>query len=384
MSARTRRAFPLVPAMVIALAGCGSIEGTATPGGPVAAGPFTAVLAQIELTPGAGDDVGEPDVAAFGHGGAYVVVPATDSAPAQLVRVLPAGTGFAELMTTDLPEVRYVDELHATRDGRAVVIGSVTTGGGTASTYGVAVLDPASGSGPVYELLSDDEREVAFEGVVSRDGHTLFAVQSTERGVGEFAHRVVSVDLATGSTETRDLESVHGRPEGIVLHPDGTLTIELKVPTSRDATVQLLRLGADLAPQGEPIVLTEPVVDPDARGLAGTGDGTVLALVRDDATRLVALPADADQVEVVTEELGSHSTMTADPTGHWAYAADKDGFPIAVDLSTGAVSQPVPLCADGDDAEIEALTVAGGGGSLIAVGRCDDRPLTAWRLGPDQ
>jgi hypothetical protein len=386
MTVRTARTAPLVLCTVLALAGCGSVDGTATPGGPVAAGPLTAVQAQTELLQGPGEDSGEPDVSAFGHGGAYVVVPATDSAPPQLITVDPAGHGLGEVRTTELPQVRYVDNLHATRDGRAIVIGSVTAPDGTSPTYGVAVLDPTSGAGPVYELLSEDESEVTVESVVSGDGRTLFAVQSVQTGLDEFARRLVTVDLATGAMETRpfELETQYGRPEGLVLAPDGTLTVERVVPTERDVTVQLLRFGPDLAPRGEPVVLTEPVIGPEAHGLAVTDDGTVLALVRDDVTRLVALPPDADRPEVVTEDLGSHSAMAADPTGDWAYAADKDGFPVAIDLSTGEVGEPVPLCDDGGDAETEALRMADGGGSLLAVGYCEDGPLTLWRLGAAQ
>jgi hypothetical protein len=379
---------------MLALTGCGSaVAGTPNAGAPSVTGPFTTVLASTPVFDSAGEDVGTLDATPFGHGGAYVVVPDDeDDTGATLHAVPPDGGGLGTVRETAFRQIVYVDDLHATRDGRLVVVGQVDPPDPEdeySTFFGVAVLDPETGEGPAYDLLDDGYRDAA-RSVVSTDGRTLYALVAVDLGDDE-AIRLLSVDLDSGEiTASRDLEPNPGEfgwPADLVLAPDGTVTVELEVSvesvTDDDASyVQLARFGPDLAPRGEPVAISDPADDFDASGLAVTADGTVFALLQDYSPRIVALAPGESEPRLVVESDDYFYDLAVDPAGRFAYTIGGEDLPVAVDLTSGEVGDPVQLCDDGEGIGVDGLGMGRGGGALVVVGYCRGGPETVWRLGP--
>lgn len=256
-----RRTLPLavsVVTRVFALTGCGSaVAGTPSAGIPAVPAPFTTVLDEVAVLDGAGEDIGTLDATAFGHGGAYVVIPDDGDSGASLYAVPPDGDGLGEVDETAFRQIVYVDDMHATRDGRLVVVGQVDPPDPPdpySTVFGVAVLDPATGEGPAHDLLPDGYRDAA-ESAVSADGRTLYALVAVDIGDDEVI-RLLSVDLDSGEiTASRDLPprpDEFGWPADIVLAPDGTVTVELEVSVAGVAArgrVLRRRAGDGVAPR---------------------------------------------------------------------------------------------------------------------------------------
>jgi hypothetical protein len=298
--------------------------------------------------------------------------------------VPPDGDGGGPVDTVELAQVDFVDEVHATRDGRVVVVGDVDPPDFSGTVFGVAVLDPETGSGPVFPLTPGGESRSVSYSAVSSDGRTLHAVLELEAGDRDVI-RVLSLDLGTGEiTASHDLEVAEQEfltPMGIVLAPDGSVTVGIDVARVSDVDgvqsfQRLDRFGADLTPLGEPVTVAGPLQLTQSHGLSVTADGTVLVLVEDPAYRIVALRPDADQAETVLETEDPIFSIEADPAGHWAYVIGGDG-PVAVDLTTGELGQAADLC---PGVHVDSMQVARGGGSLLVVGYCSREPEWVWRL----
>jgi hypothetical protein len=253
------------------------------------------------------------------------------------------------------------------------------------------VLDPGTGDGAVHSLLDEGSRDTSYS-AVSTDGRTLVSVVAVDLG-DEDVIRLLVVDLPSGEiTASRDLER---RPEefrypvDIVLAPDGSVATELLVsvddPDDGDdyTYLELARFGPTLEPRGEPLALTGPEDDFDSEGLAVTTDGTVVALLEDAPSRIVAVAPDASEPTVLAEPDDHLFSMILDPAGHWAYAADVDGEPFPVDLTTGKVGDQIEPCGPGEGlVSLEGMVVARGGGSLLIAGSCSGGTERLWRLGP--
>ncbi len=390
MNAGRGGALSPILAAALLLVGCGGVPGTPSPGPPVDRGPFTELRADLDLAELAGADyLSDVHVAGFGRGGAHVVVRDHGAPGGTLVTLPPGGDGTGAVETAEFGrQIEYIDDLHATRDGRLVVVGQVYPPDSDEVMFGVAVLDPETDSGPAYDLLEDGYRD-AVESVVSPDGSTLFALVALDVGDDDVI-RVLAVDLSGGAiTASLDLEEVPGEsrwPAGIALAPDGTLVVELDVSvesvTDEDlGYAELRRFGSDLSPQGDAVPLSDPADDFDGEGLGITADGTVIAVLWDFDARLVRLSPGSDQPEVVVDE-GDMLDLAVDPAGHWAYAIGEDGNPVPIDLTTGEIGEPIPFCDADSSGGIGDLLPGGGGRTLLVEGSCDDASADVWVLGP--
>ena len=383
MTDRHGGTVPLILIATLALAGCAGVAGTASPGTPIDRGPFTQLETDVDLAALTGADyLSDVHVAAFGRDGAYVVVRDNGATGGTLVTLPPGEDGAGSPRTSELGQIEYVDDLHATRDGRLVVVGQVDPPDSDSVMFGVAVLDPATGSGPAYDLLEDGYRD-AVESVVSPDGRTLFAAVAVDTSDDEVI-RLLAVDLASGQiSASRDLEASPGEfrwPSGIALAPDGTVVVELDVTVDDDqGFVELRRFDAGLSPRGDAVPLDDPADDLEAAGLGITADGTVVALLWRYDARLVLLPPGTDQPQVLVDEADLFD-LVVDPAGHWGYTLGDDGNPVTIDLTTGEFGDPVPLCPGGGG--VDHLLPGGGGRTLLVEGSCDDDSVQVWQLGP--
>ncbi|MGY1833374.1 hypothetical protein ACI8AA_23405 [Geodermatophilus sp. SYSU D01180] len=295
----------------------------------------------------------------YGGAGLTVVDPTTGEVPGEV----------------PLPEDTQADVVLVTGGGTLVA-------GGFPAGYAVAAVDPrtgrVTGTTPVAPFPADAVGTVA---VATPDGGLLVGVQRAD-GVPVVLH----VDPATGAvTGTAELRGLAGLAEGtgrfavdaLAPTPDGGVVVSASVPREgRGPSVAVLaRLGADLAPVGEPVVLLPDAVASTATGLAVGPDGTAYTVVAPEDSgpaALVALAPGADAPARVAVVDAAPAALSVVDGALWVLH-DRVAL-TRVDLADGAVTGRVELCADGT---ADGLGV-GSDGALVAVTTCDR--ATVWRV----
>ncbi|MGY1792745.1 hypothetical protein ACI796_02025 [Geodermatophilus sp. SYSU D00525] len=292
--------------------------------------------------------------------------------------------GGAGLTVVDPTSGEVPGEVPLPDDTRADVV--LATGGGTLvagefpSGYAVAAVDPGGGrvtaTTPVAPFPADAIGTVA---AATPDGGLLVGVQRAD-GVPV----VLRVDPATGAvTGTAELP-LAGLAEGagrfavdaLAPTPDGGVVVSASVPREgRGPSVAVLvRLGANLAAVGEPVVLLPGEEESGVTGLAVGPDGTAYTVVAPEGSgpaALVALAPGADApVRLAVVDAAPAALAVVD--GELWVLHDRVAL-TRVDPD-GSVTGRVELCADGT---ADGLGV-GADGALVAVTTCDR--ATVWRV----
>jgi hypothetical protein len=196
--------------------------------------------------------------------------------------------------------------------------------------------------------------------------------------------RLAAVDVRTGAV--RATAVAPARVTHLARAPDGGLAALVDHPSG----VVLLRLTADLRPDGEPVAVV-PEHDSTPAGLQVAADGTAVATASVgealDAGRLVTVVDGA--VRTVVDLVGTHDTaldLAVDPAGRVAHlvlsAAYHPAELTAVDLATGERTRVVGLC--GGAGAFGAITSSADGETVTVVGSCidaDDLRTTAFVIG---
>ncbi len=307
--------------------------------------PSRTVLATVDLDAAVGTDVVPHDLA-----------PGPDGAPVALVGdadrswLVDLGTGAATAVPAAEPDSRLV----VADDGTPLVVGTALT------RAGGAVLPLPLGGPPAAVLL---------------DGDTLVLARDT---------RLAAVDVRTGAVRAT---AVAPAPvTHLARAPDGGVAALVDHPNG----VVLLRLTADLRPDGDPVAVVPEQISTPA-GLQVTADGTAVATAYVgealDAGRRVTVVDGA--VRTVVDLEGTDDTaldLAVDPAGRVAHlvlsAAYHPAELTAVDLATGERTRVVGLC--GGAGAFGAITSSADGETVTVVGSCidaDDLRTTAFVIG---
>ncbi|WP_448638625.1 hypothetical protein [Geodermatophilus sp. URMC 63] len=296
--------------------------------------PLRAVVRTLDVDAAVGTDVVVHDLA-----------PRPDGLPVALVGAPRAGQGWlVDLGSGDPTAVPGLDpgsELVIADDGTPLVVGTALT------RVGGAVLPLPLGGPPDAVLL---------------DGDTLHLARDTH---------LAAVDAGTGAVRTT--ATAPAPVTHLARTPDGGLV----ALADRDGVV-LLRLTADLRPDGDPVeVVAEPEGTPTA--LQVTADGTVVAAAyvneAQDAGRVVRVVG--GEARTVADLEGTDDTaldLAVDPAGRVAYLVLSASYHpaelTAVDLVTGRRTATVGLC--GGAGAFGALAPDAGGETLTVIGSCID------------
>jgi len=354
------------------------------PDAPPSAGPLTALRATVDLTPATEGAFWRADAAvAAPDGGAYVVLSSEQQPdrPQRLATVAVTGDGFAVAGAVGVPRVDDVVGTHLLADGTVAVVGRLPS-----SALGVEVVDPRGGAVravPVVPLprgtTSADARSA-----LAPDGRTLYLATTVTDGAGT-VDRLAAVDVtggrvvaSRGLVDDVSLASTYpiGRQlAGLVPRPAGGVTVVFDASPT-DVAVRriptLLRYDAALAPDGDPVRVTDLAEGAETQAVAAGADGTVFLVVNvRGGAWVLAVPdgGGAGPVLVQLEDRVFDYALTVEPAQEWALLPAPEGI-RAVDLRTGDIRAPLPLgCASGPD--VRRIVPAWGGTGALVVGQCD-------------
>src|SRR4051812_18810815 len=365
-------------------------------GAPASAGPLTAVRAAVDLTPATPTVFSVPEAAdTTGDGRTLVALAPVDGSRLQLATVSRAGvlTGAVEL-----PPFTSVAALHVLPDGRAVVVGDLGPVDDSAGGYGLAVVDPSTGAARTTVGVRFDPDEVVPFGrsTVSADGGRIYLFVTAIGRRHDFPEQLVAVDIGTGEvvgrrTVTDDVarvSTVPARFEAAALapRPGGGVTLVLDaspVAARLERIPTLLEFDADLAPDGEPVRLTNLAEGAETQAVTTVG-GTVFVVVEvDDGDWVLAVPdgGGAGPVLAQLDDPAHDYALVVEPAQQWALLPAVGGV-RAVDLRTGVQPPPVDLGCDG---RLHVRGLNGGASGAVAFGECGavaQRTAMLWLLGP--
>src|SRR4051794_16350249 len=340
-------------------------------GAPASAGPLTTLRATVDLTPAT------PTV--FSVPGAAAATAVTGAVP--------------------LPPFESVAGLHVLPDGRAAVLGELPPADGGPGGYAVAVVDPATGAARTTVAVPFDPHDVDGIGrsALSADGRTLYLFVTSLGQQPAFPEELVGIDLGSGRVAARrvvtdDVAAVSVFPAGfeaagLVSRPSGGVTLVLDASPVAERVERiptLLSFDAALAPDGQPVRLTNLAEGAETQAVTAGADGTVFVVVkvRKDVW-ILAVPdgGGAGPVLAVLPDPAHDYALAVEPAQVWALLPALEGA-RAVNLRTGEVPAALDLgCAGG----LHVRDVRAGATGAVLLGECGppaQRTAMLWLAGP--
>lgn len=377
-------------------ASTGLPEYTGPPAGlPRSAGPLSRVVAAVDLTAAAPGIFSRVEAAvAMPDGAVHVALsPVGVTGPPLLGTVRDGAVAGSVPMTG----VQNLWGLHPLADGTVVATGALRSADGRRAGFGVAVVDPATGTRRTTVVVPyTGKTGFAFgRSALAADGRTLHLFLSTRPATGS-EERLVVLDAATGEVRVeRDLAAVVGAASaspaghelaGLVPQPDGGVTLVVDATPDRRRAGRiptLLTLDAELEPVGEPVRVTSLAEQAQTHAVAAGVDGTtfLVADVRDGAWVLAVPPGGgAGPVLAQVEDAFDHA-LVVEPAQVWGLLPAREGA-RAVDLTTGELRAPVDVGCPGRDIR-DVVPGADGQGALL-IGECNSprtRTQMLWVVG---
>jgi hypothetical protein len=386
-----------IAAAALLAGGCAtSVAGEASPPPVESTGPLGQVLDEADLVT-ASERTGNVivDTAGDGDGGVHALVHEPgEERPSTLVSVPADGDGFGEPSAIDVPQVVSVDTVHATREGRVLVVGQVDPEDSDSTMFGLLVIDPETGRGPAYDLLpADGEYRDSTDTALSPDQNTLVALVQVDLG-DTYDLRLLAVDVDSGeiraSRNLDDLLTEDSIGAGVAVAEDGTVVVAADIyddPTDSDSSYPAVaRFDADLEPRGDLVPLGEPGQEQEFEALGVTAEGTVVAHLRDGYESLVlTLAPGSGEPAVAVDSEDYLNALVVEPAGRWVHMLGDDG-PVSANLETGEITDPVSLC--GPEVDEVSFLLPAGDGSVLAQGYCstedsdEEPPEQVWKVGP--
>jgi hypothetical protein len=370
-------------------------------GAPDSTGPLRTVEGTVELTSAAPGIFSRVEQAVATPDGAVHVTltPVDSSGPPRLGTVRRTAGGFGVTGSLELTGVDDVWGLHLLADGDVVVTGSLRSAAGARSGYGLAVVDPATGSvrTTVVEPYAGKVRFAFGRSALAADGRTLYLYLSTLTGAGD-RERLVAVDTSGGTvTADRDLaadvsavsESPAGHElAGMVPQADGGVTLVVDATpdvTRADRIPTLLRFDGELQPAGDPVQVTSQSEQGRTRAVAAGSDGTTFLVVQvgHGSSWVMAVPPGSAVGPVLAEITDPYGyALVVEPAEVWGLLPAPDGA-RPVDLSNGDLREPVDVGCPGQD--VRDLFPGARGRGAVLIGECNaprSRTQMLWILGP--
>src|SRR4051794_11159369 len=369
-------------------------------GAPASAGPLTTLRATVDLTPATPTVFSVPGAAAAMPDGRVLVVlsPVDHTAP-RLATVGPTGDALAVTGAVPLPPFESVAGLHVLPDGRAAVLGELPPADGGPGGYAVAVVDPATGAARTTVAVPFDPHDVDGIGrsALSADGRTLYLFVTSLGQQPAFPEELVGIDLGSGRVAARrvvtdDVAAVSVFPAGfeaagLVGRPSGGVTLVLDASPVAERVERiptLLSFDAALAPDGQPVRLTNLAEGAETQAVTAGADGTVFVVVkvRKDVW-ILAVPdgGGAGPVLAVLPDPAHDYALAVEPAQVWALLPALEGA-RAVNLRTGEVPAALDLgCAGG----LHVRDVRAGATGAVLLGECGppaQRTAMLWLAGP--
>jgi hypothetical protein len=369
--------------------------------GPDTAGPLRTVEGSVELTAVAPGTYSRVEHAVAAPDGAVHVTltPVGVTGPPRLGTVRMTGDGFQVTGSVELTGVDDVWGLHLLTDGALVVTGSLRSDDGRRAGYGLARVDPATGSvrTTVVEPYAGKTRFAFGRSVLDADGRTLYQFLSTLTGAGH-RERLVAVDPADGVIEADrvladDVAAVSRAPAGhelagMVPLPGGGVTLVLDAtpdPRRADRIPTLLRFDGRLEPVGVPVQVTSEAEQGQTQAVTAGRDGTTFLVVEvgRGGSWVMAVPPDGGAGPVLAELADNYDyALVVEPAQVWALLPAPEGV-RPVDLTQGELREPVDVGCPGQD--IRGLFPGTAGRGAVLVGECNSprtRTQMLWIVGP--
>jgi hypothetical protein len=381
----------LAPPTVEVLAGDGAWTPPAT---EESAGPLAELRASVDLQQVAPDASPYPMFATAGPDAVYVVVRSQTEGTTWLVTVAEDGGEFDVVESVEIPgfnQVEFTGAMDVLPGGDVLVAGQFTLPESPADPqeYGWTVVDPASGAvARTVVVPTPSGFGVGTHSALSEDGRTLVTyVPSSVTGTND--RTLFSFDVATGAViATHDVNadpvaaaypSLHAT--ALLARPGGGAVLVLDAGQDgmfETSSPVVAFYGADLQPQGEPVVLADPGVT-DAEGAVIGLDGTVV--VSFDNGRFVAVPDGGTQdlpLVSVSGDLLRFDTFTLEPAQQWAMVSQAYAA-APFDLTTGEAADPVDTgCRSGQG--VRWVFPGADASTALMLGLCEDDDQRGQRL----
>jgi hypothetical protein len=364
---------------------------------PASLGPLTVLHAAVDLTPATPTVFSVPSAAAATPDGRVLVLlsPVADARP-RLATVSAQGvlTG-----AVDLPPFTRLDDLHALPDGRAVVVGELGPVDDATGGYGLAVVDPVTGSAQTTVAVRFDPSVVIPYGrsAVSADGSRAYLFVTEIGRRQEFPEQLVAIDLGTGQVIARreltdDIAGVSAFPArfeaaGLVPRPDGGVRLLLDaspVAARLERLPTLLAFDQDLEPDGDAVRLTDLAEGAETQTVATGADGTVfVVVVVRDGDWVLAVPDGGGAGPVLAQfpDPTHDYALEIEPAQEWALLPSLDGV-RAIDLRTGEQPPPLDLGCDGG-LHVRGIVPSAAGAAVFGeCGAVAQRTAMLWLVGP--